>query len=72
MNRETIGYNEGVLFERTMSEDSILRHVIIGGVVAGMSAAMEIYRTDHAAEITVLERGEDYSYGQCGLPYVSN
>src|SRR5699024_1750141 len=37
-----------------------------------MSAAMEIYRTDQSAEITVLERGEDYSYGQCGLPYVVN
>ena len=47
-----------------------MRYVIIGGVAAGMSAAMEIYRTDDSAEITVLERGEDYSYGQCGLPYV--
>src|SRR5690625_6970985 len=37
-----------------------------------MSAAMEIFRTDDSAEITVLERGEDYSYGQCGLPYVIN
>jgi len=49
-----------------------LKYVIIGGVAAGMSAAMEIYRTDKSAEITVLERGEDYSYGQCGLPYVIN
>lgn len=47
-----------------------MKYVIIGGVAAGMSAAMEIYRTDEDAEITVLERGEDYSYGQCGLPYV--
>lgn len=44
-------------------------YVIIGGVAAGMSAAMEIFRTDENAKITVLERGEDYSYGQCGLPY---
>lgn len=49
-----------------------MKYVIIGGVAAGMSAAMEIYRTDDVAEITVLERGEDYSYGQCGLPYVIN
>ena len=49
-----------------------MKYVIIGGVAAGMSAAMEIYRTDETAEITVLERGEDYSYGQCGLPYVIN
>ncbi|MRG88092.1 CoA-disulfide reductase [Salinibacillus xinjiangensis] len=47
-----------------------MRYVIIGGVAAGMSAAMEIFRTDSSAEITVLERGEVYSYGQCGLPYV--
>lgn len=47
-----------------------MRYVIIGGVAAGMSAAMEIIRTDSSAEVTVLERGEDYSYGQCGLPYV--
>ncbi|MHA6253052.1 CoA-disulfide reductase [Oceanobacillus sp. CAU 1775] len=49
-----------------------MQYVIIGGVAAGMSAAMEIYRTDASAKITVLERGEDYSYGQCGLPYVIN
>ncbi|MBU5594288.1 CoA-disulfide reductase [Amphibacillus sp. MSJ-3] len=49
-----------------------MQYVIIGGVAAGMSAAMEIYRTDDSAKITVLERGEDYSYGQCGLPYVVN
>ncbi|GAA4060833.1 CoA-disulfide reductase [Amphibacillus indicireducens] len=49
-----------------------MKYVIIGGVAAGMSAAMEIYRTDNAAEITVLERGSDYSYGQCGLPYTVN
>ena len=48
----------------------MLRYVIIGGVAAGMSAAMEIIRTDDSAQVTVLERGEDYSYGQCGLPYV--
>lgn len=48
----------------------MLHYVIIGGVAAGMSAAMEIIRTDDTAEVTVLERGEDYSYGQCGLPYV--
>jgi len=49
-----------------------MRYVIIGGVAAGMSAAMEIVRTDESAKVTVLERGTDYSYGQCGLPYVVN
>lgn len=47
-----------------------MEYVIIGGVAAGMSAAMEIIRTDDNARITVLEQGEIYSYGQCGLPYV--
>ncbi len=47
-----------------------MNYVIIGGVAAGMSAAMEVYRTDKKAHITVLEKGEHYSYGQCGLPYV--
>lgn len=53
-------------------EEARMNYVIIGGVAAGMSAAMEIIRTDTNANVTVLERGEDYSYGQCGLPYVIN
>ncbi|OAH52841.1 NADH dehydrogenase [Domibacillus aminovorans] len=47
-----------------------MRYVIIGGDAAGMSAAMQIVRNDQQAEITVLEKGPIYSYGQCGLPYV--
>lgn len=53
--------------------DVKMKYVIIGGVAGGMSAAMEIIRTDPDADITVLEQGEIYSYGQCGLPYaISN
>lgn len=47
-----------------------MRYVIIGGDAAGMSAAMQFLKYDKDAEITVLERGTIYSYGQCGLPYV--
>ena len=47
-----------------------MHYVIIGGDAAGMSAAMEIFRNDNTAEITTLEKGNIYSYGQCGLPYV--
>lgn len=47
-----------------------MRYVIVGGDAAGMSAAMEITRHDQTAEITTLEKGQIYSYGQCGLPYV--
>lgn len=47
-----------------------MKYVIIGGDAAGMSAAMEIYRHVKGADITAVERGFIYSYGQCGLPYV--
>ncbi|MCR6108247.1 FAD-dependent oxidoreductase [Salipaludibacillus agaradhaerens] len=43
--------------------------VIIGGDAAGMSAAMQIVRAQPKWQITVLEKGAIYSYGQCGLPY---
>ena len=47
-----------------------MHYVIIGGDAAGMSAAMEIVRNDKNAKVTTLEKGQIYSYGQCGLPYV--
>ncbi|MFC7063636.1 FAD-dependent oxidoreductase [Halobacillus seohaensis] len=46
-----------------------MKFVIIGGDAAGMSAAMQIVRNSEGNEIIALERGEVYSYGQCGLPY---
>ena len=49
-----------------------MKVIIIGGDAAGMSAAMEIVRNNKAAQILVLEKGDIYSYGQCGLPYVIN
>lgn len=47
-----------------------MKYVIIGGDAAGMSAAMQIVRNSEDAQVTTLEKGEIYSYGQCGLPYV--
>lgn len=44
--------------------------VVIGGVAAGLAAAMEARRRSPDLEITVLERTGDVSYGACGLPYV--
>ncbi|MCA1593672.1 MAG: FAD-dependent oxidoreductase [Acidobacteria bacterium] len=44
--------------------------VIVGGVAAGLAAAMEARRAAHELEITVLEKTGDISYGACGLPYV--
>ena len=45
------------------------KHLIVGGVAAGMSAAARLRRLDEAAEIIVLERGGYVSYANCGLPY---
>jgi len=45
------------------------KHLIVGGVAAGMSAATRLRRVDEAAEIIVFERGEYVSYANCGLPY---
>lgn len=44
--------------------------VVIGGVAAGLAAAMEARRVSPELGITVLERTGDISYGACGLPYV--
>lgn len=45
------------------------RLVIIGGVAAGASAAARARRLSEAAQITVIERGPDVSFANCGLPY---
>ena len=44
--------------------------VIVGGVAAGLAAAMEARRSSPDLAITVFERTADISYGACGLPYV--
>ncbi len=46
-----------------------LRMVIVGGVAAGASAAARARRLDETAEITLIERGPDVSFANCGLPY---
>ena len=43
--------------------------VVIGGVAAGMSMASKLKRLDKTIDIEVYERGEDLSYGACGMPY---
>jgi NADPH-dependent 2,4-dienoyl-CoA reductase/sulfur reductase-like enzyme len=44
--------------------------VIVGGVAAGLAAAMEARRTSPDLPVKVFERTGDISYGACGLPYV--
>lgn len=46
------------------------RLLVIGGVAAGMSAASRARKRNPALEIVVLEKGQDISYGTCGLPYL--
>ena len=44
--------------------------IVIGGVAAGLAAAMQARRSAPDLRITVLEKTGDISYGACGLPYV--
>lgn len=46
-----------------------MKIVVIGGVAAGASFAARARRLDESAEITVIERGADVSFANCGLPY---
>ena len=46
-----------------------MKLIVIGGVAAGMSAASKLKRLNKDAEIVVYEKGNDLSYGACGLPY---
>jgi NADPH-dependent 2,4-dienoyl-CoA reductase/sulfur reductase-like enzyme len=43
--------------------------IIIGGVAGGGSAAARARRHSESARITVIERGPDVSFANCGLPY---
>jgi NADPH-dependent 2,4-dienoyl-CoA reductase/sulfur reductase-like enzyme/peroxiredoxin family protein/rhodanese-related sulfurtransferase/TusA-related sulfurtransferase len=45
------------------------RVVIVGGVAGGASAAAKARRVSEGAEIVLLERGNDISFANCGLPY---
>ncbi len=46
-----------------------MKVIVIGGVAAGMSAASKLKRLMPESEIVVYEKGEDLSYGACGMPY---
>lgn len=43
--------------------------LVIGGVAAGASFAARARRLDESAIITIIERGPDVSFANCGLPY---
>lgn len=44
--------------------------LVIGGVAAGLAAAMQARRVAPELDIDVIEKTSDISYGACGLPYV--
>jgi NADPH-dependent 2,4-dienoyl-CoA reductase/sulfur reductase-like enzyme/peroxiredoxin family protein/rhodanese-related sulfurtransferase/TusA-related sulfurtransferase len=46
-----------------------MKTIIIGGVAGGATAAARLRRQDEGSEIILVERGEDISYANCGLPY---
>ena len=49
-----------------------MKHIIIGGVAGGATAAARIRRADETAEIVLLEKGRYISYANCGLPYYTS
>jgi NADPH-dependent 2,4-dienoyl-CoA reductase/sulfur reductase-like enzyme/rhodanese-related sulfurtransferase len=51
----------------TMGDE--MKIVVIGGVAAGASFAARARRLDESAQITIIERGPDVSFANCGLPY---
>jgi NADPH-dependent 2,4-dienoyl-CoA reductase/sulfur reductase-like enzyme/peroxiredoxin family protein/TusA-related sulfurtransferase/rhodanese-related sulfurtransferase len=53
----------------TNSQSETLRVLIVGGVAGGASAAARLRRLDEGASITLIERGPDVSFANCGLPY---
>ncbi len=52
-----------------MPTNKSLRLVVVGGVAAGASAAARARRLSETASITLIERGPDVSFANCGLPY---
>lgn len=46
-----------------------MKHIIIGGVAGGATAAARVRRADESAEIVLIEKGKYISYANCGLPY---
>ncbi len=43
--------------------------IIIGGVAGGATTAARLRRLDEQSQIIMLERGNEISYANCGLPY---
>jgi NADPH-dependent 2,4-dienoyl-CoA reductase/sulfur reductase-like enzyme/rhodanese-related sulfurtransferase len=48
---------------------SDLRVLIVGGVACGPKAASRLKRLLPSSDVTMIDKGEQVSYGACGLPY---
>jgi NADPH-dependent 2,4-dienoyl-CoA reductase/sulfur reductase-like enzyme len=46
-----------------------MKFVVIGGIAAGMSAAVRIKKNMPESEVTIFEKHDYVSFGACGLPY---
>ena len=46
-----------------------MKHIIVGGVAGGATAAARIRRIAETDEIILFEKGAYISYANCGLPY---
>lgn len=46
-----------------------MKVLIIGGVAGGGSTAARLRRLNEKAQIIMIERGEDVSFANCGIPY---
>lgn len=46
-----------------------MKHVIVGGVAGGATAAARLRRLTEKDEIILFEKGQYISYANCGLPY---
>lgn len=46
-----------------------MKHLIVGGVAGGATAAARLRRLTENDEIILFEKGEYISYANCGLPY---
>lgn len=55
--------------KQTENTPKAMKHIIIGGVAGGATAAARIRRADELCEIVLIEKGPHISYANCGLPY---
>ena len=60
-----------LVFTAALAFSHMLRRkiVIVGGVAGGATAAARIHRVNPGAKVTIVERGADVSFANCGLPY---